>query len=130
MRTYPQKSVCVNNYYYFYIYIFRVNHKPKNHTPTPLKTAIPYTCLANNQSQPEQICLHNAKIPGRLRISVFRRRLITGQLFMTALAIAVVVSQFRTSYIERELSVQSQTEHYVKAMEAHFFIRFNRWTCR
>jgi diguanylate cyclase (GGDEF)-like protein/PAS domain S-box-containing protein len=38
---------------------------------------------------------------------------------MAALAIAVVVSQFRTSYIERELSVQSQTEHYVKAMEAH-----------
>ena len=26
MRTYPQKSVYVNNYYYFYIYIFRVNH--------------------------------------------------------------------------------------------------------
>ncbi|MYM69461.1 EAL domain-containing protein [Pseudoduganella sp. FT55W] len=38
---------------------------------------------------------------------------------MASLAIAVVVSQFRTSYIERELSVQSQTEHYVKAMEAH-----------
>jgi len=38
---------------------------------------------------------------------------------MAALAIAVVVSQFRTSYVERELSVRSQTEHYVKAMEAH-----------
>jgi diguanylate cyclase (GGDEF)-like protein/PAS domain S-box-containing protein len=45
--------------------------------------------------------------------------LITGLLFMAALAIAVVVSQFHTSYTERELSVQSQTEHYVKAMEAH-----------
>jgi len=33
MGSYPQKSVCVNNYYYFYIYIFRVNHKPKNHSP-------------------------------------------------------------------------------------------------
>jgi hypothetical protein len=31
MSSYPQKSVCVNNYYYFYIYIFRVNHKPKSH---------------------------------------------------------------------------------------------------
>jgi diguanylate cyclase (GGDEF)-like protein/PAS domain S-box-containing protein len=49
----------------------------------------------------------------------FRRRLVTGLLFMAALAIAVVVNQFRTSYIERELSVRSQTEHYVKAMEAH-----------
>jgi diguanylate cyclase (GGDEF)-like protein/PAS domain S-box-containing protein len=38
---------------------------------------------------------------------------------MAALAIAVVVSQFRVSYIDRELSVRSQTEHYVKAMEAH-----------
>ncbi|MRW84974.1 EAL domain-containing protein [Pseudoduganella sp. FT26W] len=38
---------------------------------------------------------------------------------MAALAIAVVVSQFRSSYLERELSVQIQTEHYVKAMEAH-----------
>jgi diguanylate cyclase (GGDEF)-like protein/PAS domain S-box-containing protein len=38
---------------------------------------------------------------------------------MAALAIAVVINQFRTSYLERELAVQSQTEHYVKAMEAH-----------
>ncbi|MYM22899.1 EAL domain-containing protein [Duganella sp. FT135W] len=38
---------------------------------------------------------------------------------MATLAIAVVVSQFHTSYIERELAVQTQTEHYVKAMEAH-----------
>jgi diguanylate cyclase (GGDEF)-like protein/PAS domain S-box-containing protein len=38
---------------------------------------------------------------------------------MATLAIAVVVSQFHTSYVERELAVQSQTEHYVKAMEAH-----------
>jgi diguanylate cyclase (GGDEF)-like protein/PAS domain S-box-containing protein len=45
--------------------------------------------------------------------------LVTGLLFMAALAIAVVVSQFRASYVDRELSVQSQTEHYVKAMEAH-----------
>jgi diguanylate cyclase (GGDEF)-like protein/PAS domain S-box-containing protein len=44
---------------------------------------------------------------------------MTGLFLMASLAIAVVVSQFRTSYIERELSVQSQTEHYVKAMEAH-----------
>jgi diguanylate cyclase (GGDEF)-like protein/PAS domain S-box-containing protein len=45
--------------------------------------------------------------------------LVTGLLFMAALAIAVVVSQFRASYVDRELAVQSQTEHYVKAMEAH-----------
>jgi diguanylate cyclase (GGDEF)-like protein/PAS domain S-box-containing protein len=45
--------------------------------------------------------------------------LVTGLLSMAALAIAVVVSQFRASYVDRELSVQSQTEHYVKAMEAH-----------
>jgi hypothetical protein len=38
---------------------------------------------------------------------------------MASLAIAVVVSQFHASYVERELAVQSQTEHYVKAMEAH-----------
>jgi hypothetical protein len=38
---------------------------------------------------------------------------------MATLAIAVVVSQFRTSYIERELALRTQTEHYVKAMEAH-----------
>jgi diguanylate cyclase (GGDEF)-like protein/PAS domain S-box-containing protein len=38
---------------------------------------------------------------------------------MAALTIAVVINQFRTSYLERELAVQSQTEHYVKAMEAH-----------
>jgi diguanylate cyclase (GGDEF)-like protein/PAS domain S-box-containing protein len=38
---------------------------------------------------------------------------------MAALAIAVVISQFRTAYLERELAVQTQTEHYVKAMEAH-----------
>ena len=49
----------------------------------------------------------------------FRRRLLTGLLSMAVLAIAVVVSQFRTSYLERERSIQSQTEHYVKAMEAH-----------
>ncbi|MHA4868726.1 bifunctional diguanylate cyclase/phosphodiesterase [Duganella sp. PWIR1] len=45
--------------------------------------------------------------------------MITGLFLMASLAIAVVVSQFRASYVERELSVQSQTEHYVKAMEAH-----------
>lgn len=49
----------------------------------------------------------------------FRRRLITGLLSMAMLAIAVVVSQFRTSYLERERSIQMQTEHFVKAMEAH-----------
>lgn len=49
----------------------------------------------------------------------FRRRLITGLLSMAVLAIAVVINQFRTAYLERELAVQSQTEHYVKAMEAH-----------
>ncbi|CAN7183915.1 bifunctional diguanylate cyclase/phosphodiesterase [Duganella sp. LjRoot269] len=58
----------------------------------------------------------NLRSPAYLR---FRRRLITGLLLMAALAIALVVTQFRTAYIERELSVQSQTEHYVKAMEAH-----------
>jgi diguanylate cyclase (GGDEF)-like protein/PAS domain S-box-containing protein len=45
--------------------------------------------------------------------------LITGLLSMASLAIAVVVSQFRISYLERERSIQSQTEQYVKAMEAH-----------
>lgn len=29
MRTYPQKHVCVNNYYYFYIYFFKVNHSKR-----------------------------------------------------------------------------------------------------
>jgi diguanylate cyclase (GGDEF)-like protein/PAS domain S-box-containing protein len=58
----------------------------------------------------------NLRSPAYLR---FRRRLITGLLLMATLAIAVVVSQFRTSYIERELALRTQTEHYVKAMEAH-----------
>jgi diguanylate cyclase (GGDEF)-like protein/PAS domain S-box-containing protein len=49
----------------------------------------------------------------------FRRRLITALLSMAALAIAVVVSQLHTSYVERELSLQKQTEHHVKAMEAY-----------
>lgn len=35
MRTYPQKSVYVNNYYYFYIYIFRVNHSSRGSKKTP-----------------------------------------------------------------------------------------------
>lgn len=34
MRTYPQKSVYVNNYYYFYIYIFRVNHRSRGSKKT------------------------------------------------------------------------------------------------
>lgn len=38
---------------------------------------------------------------------------------MAILAIAVVISQFHTSYNEREHAVRSQTEHYAKAMEAH-----------
>lgn len=58
----------------------------------------------------------NLRSPAYLR---FRRRLITGLFLMAALAIAVVVSQFRTTYVERELAVKTQTEHYVKAMEAH-----------
>lgn len=58
----------------------------------------------------------NPRSPAYLR---FRRRLITGLFLMASLAIAVVVSQLRSSYVERELSIQSQTEHYVKAMEAH-----------
>lgn len=58
----------------------------------------------------------NSRSPAYLR---FRRRLIAGLLSMAALAIAVVISQFRTAYLERELAVQTQTEHYVKAMEAH-----------
>ena len=49
----------------------------------------------------------------------FRRRLITGLLSLAVLTTAVVASQFRTSYLEREHSIQVQTEHYVKAMEAH-----------
>jgi diguanylate cyclase (GGDEF)-like protein/PAS domain S-box-containing protein len=58
----------------------------------------------------------NPRSPAYLR---FRRRLVTGLLFMAALAISVVVNQFRASYVERELALKSQTEHYVKAMEAH-----------
>lgn len=58
----------------------------------------------------------NSRSPAYLR---FRRRLIAGLLSMATLAIAVVISQFRTAYLERELAVQTQTEHYVKAMEAH-----------
>ncbi|MYM80514.1 EAL domain-containing protein [Duganella sp. FT50W] len=38
---------------------------------------------------------------------------------MAVLAIAVVVNQFRTAHLEREHSIQMQTEHYVKAVEAH-----------
>ena len=38
---------------------------------------------------------------------------------MAILAITVVVSQVRTSYVERETALQSQTDHYVKAMEAY-----------
>lgn len=38
---------------------------------------------------------------------------------MAILAITVVVSQVRTSYVEREKALQSQTDHYVKAMEAY-----------
>ncbi|MBV7538254.1 diguanylate cyclase [Duganella sp. sic0402] len=38
---------------------------------------------------------------------------------MATLAIAVVVSQLHSSYVERELSLQKQTEHHVKAMEAY-----------
>ncbi|KQQ32792.1 hypothetical protein ASF61_14780 [Duganella sp. Leaf126] len=49
----------------------------------------------------------------------FRRRLLTGLLLTAALAITVVVTQVRTSYVEREQAMQSQTDHYVKAMEAY-----------
>ncbi|WP_348693395.1 EAL domain-containing protein [Duganella fentianensis] len=59
---------------------------------------------------------NNQRSPGYLK---FRRRLLTGLFLMAILAIAVVISQFRTSYNEREHAVRSQTEHYAKAMEAH-----------
>lgn len=59
---------------------------------------------------------NNQRSSGYLR---FRRRLLTGLFLMAILAIAVVISQFRTSYNEREYAVRSQTEHYAKAMEAH-----------
>lgn len=49
----------------------------------------------------------------------FRRRLVTGLLVMAALAIGLVVNQFRAAYQEREEAVHKQTEHYVKAIEAH-----------
>jgi diguanylate cyclase (GGDEF)-like protein/PAS domain S-box-containing protein len=49
----------------------------------------------------------------------FRRRLLTGLLLMAALAITLVLSQFHAAYLERESAVRKQTEHYVKAMEAH-----------
>ncbi len=49
----------------------------------------------------------------------FRRRLLTGLLLMAVLAIALVLSQFRAAYLERETAVRKQTEHYVKALEAH-----------
>lgn len=38
---------------------------------------------------------------------------------MAALAIGVVVTQVHTSNHEREQALQTQTDHYVKAMEAH-----------
>jgi len=56
MGSYPQKSVGVNNYHYFYIYVFRVNR---------------YTDFANKQSLREPFCLPTAKIPGRLPICGF-----------------------------------------------------------
>lgn len=49
----------------------------------------------------------------------FRRKLVNGLSIMALLAIALTVSQFRAAYLEREVAVRKQTEHYVKAMEAH-----------
>ena len=49
----------------------------------------------------------------------FRRRLLTGLFLAATLAVTVVITQVRTSYIEREQALQSQTDHYVKAMEAY-----------
>jgi hypothetical protein len=103
MPTYPQKSVGVNNYHYFYIYVFRVNR---------------YTDFANKQPLPEPFCLHQTKTPVAC-ISAVSATFDHRPFLMASLAIAVVVSQFHASYVERELAVQSQTEHYVKAMEAH-----------
>lgn len=49
----------------------------------------------------------------------FRRRLLTGLFLAATLAVTVVITQVRTSYVERERALQSQTDHYVKAMEAY-----------
>ncbi|MET0265239.1 MAG: GGDEF domain-containing protein, partial [Duganella sp.] len=49
----------------------------------------------------------------------FRRRLVAGMVVMALLAVTVVVTQVRNSYVEREQALQSQSDHYVKAMEAH-----------
>ncbi|MDR7047833.1 diguanylate cyclase (GGDEF)-like protein/PAS domain S-box-containing protein [Duganella sp. 3397] len=49
----------------------------------------------------------------------FRRRLLTGLCLTAALAITVVIAQVRTSYVEREQAMRSQTDHYAKAMEAY-----------
>lgn len=49
----------------------------------------------------------------------FRRRLLTGLFLAATLAVTVVITQVRTSYVEREQALQSQTDHYVKAMEAY-----------
>ena len=51
MRTYPQKSVYVNNYYYFYIYIFRVNHRSRGSKKTPKTEA----------QAPEDLCVKKKK---------------------------------------------------------------------
>ena len=49
----------------------------------------------------------------------FRGRLVSGLLLMAALAIGLVINQFRAAYQDREDAVHRQTEHYVKAIEAH-----------
>lgn len=58
--TYPQKTVVVNNYHYFYIYIFRVNHKTFDILELP-----------NKHLKPEMFCLLRTKNPGRLLTFVF-----------------------------------------------------------
>jgi diguanylate cyclase (GGDEF)-like protein/PAS domain S-box-containing protein len=63
--------------------------------------------------------LSNQRKPHSVAYLRFRRRLLTGLVLMAALAIVLVLSQFRAAYVERESAVRKQTEHYVKAIEAH-----------
>nr|WP_229499297.1 EAL domain-containing protein [Pseudoduganella ginsengisoli] len=49
----------------------------------------------------------------------FRRRLLAGLFLMALLATALVAWQIRSSALEREAGLQRQTQHFVRAMEAH-----------
>ena len=54
MRTYPQKSVYVNNYYYFYIYIFRVNHSSHGSKKTQEPRRKRLKTFVSKKKQPQE----------------------------------------------------------------------------